>query len=100
MLNHRMIPGFDGHVRLRFAEIQPRDVKAFVRRLVEPRDPRPDRLLSKSTLRHDVAVLRGLLDDAVEEGLIRLNPAAGIRVMCARARARAPAAFRSTPSAP
>lgn len=81
MLTDRVIPYFDGERRLRLAAIQPRDVKAFVRWLVEQEDPRrPGRLLSKSTIRQHVAVLRALLGDAMEEGLIRTNPAAGVRV--------------------
>jgi integrase len=81
MLESRLIPYFDGRIRLRLAEIEPRDVKAFVRWLVTLEDPRrPGRLLSKSTVRQHVAVVRALLGDAMEEGLIRSNPAAGVRV--------------------
>jgi integrase len=80
-LNTRLIPYFDGVRRLRLAEIQPRDVKACVRWLVEQRDPRTGRLFSKSTIRQNVGVLRALLGDAMEEGLIRSNPARGIRVV-------------------
>jgi integrase len=80
-LNTRLIPYFDGVRRLRLAEIQPRDVKACVRWLVEQRDPRTGRLFSKSTIRQTVGVLRALLGDAMEEGLIRTNPARGIRVV-------------------
>jgi hypothetical protein len=46
MLNDRVIPYFDGVRRLRLAELRPRDVKAFVRWMVEQRDPRTGRLLS------------------------------------------------------
>jgi hypothetical protein len=81
MLNARVIPYFDGVRRLRLSEIQPRDVKAFVRWMVERRDPRTGRLLSKSNVRQHVAVLRALLGDAKEEGIIRDNPAAGVRVI-------------------
>lgn len=81
MLEDRVIPYFDARRRLRLIEIQPRDVKAFVRWLIEQEDPRvAGRLLSKSTVRQHVAVLRALLGDAMEEGLIRNNPAAGVRV--------------------
>lgn len=80
-LESRVIPYFDGRVRLRLAQIQPRDVKAFVRWLIDQEDPRrPGRRLSKSAIRHHVAVLRALLGDAAEEGVIRSNPAAGVRV--------------------
>ena len=81
MLEQRVIPYFDGRVRLRLAEIEPRDVKAFVRWMVEQDDPRtPGRRLAKSTVRQHVAVLRAMLGDATEEGLIRSNPAAGVRI--------------------
>jgi len=81
MLETRVIPYFDAERRLRLAQIQPRDVKAFVRWLIDQPDPRvPGRLLSKSTIRQHVAVLRALLGDAMEEGVIRSNPAAGVRV--------------------
>jgi hypothetical protein len=81
MLEARIIPYFDGIVRLRLAEIEPRDVKAFVRWMNEQEDPRrPGRLLGKSWIRHHVAVLRALLGDAMEEGVIRSNPAAGVRI--------------------
>jgi integrase len=81
MLEHRVIPYFDAERRLRLAGIDPRDVKAFVRWIVEQEDPRhPGRLLSKSTVRQHVAVLRALLGDAMEEGLIRSNPAAGVHI--------------------
>ena len=39
------------------------------------------RALEKSTVRAHVAVLRALLGDAKEEGVIRDNPAAGVRVV-------------------
>jgi integrase len=81
MLEARIIPYFDGRVRLRLAEIEPRDVKAFVRWMNEQEDPRrPGRLLGKSWIRQHIAVLRALLGDAMEEGVIRHNPAAGVRV--------------------
>jgi len=37
-------------------------------------------VVAKSTIREHVAVLRALLGDAMEEGLIRSNLAAGVRV--------------------
>jgi integrase len=80
-LEQRVIPYFDGTRRLRLAEIEPRDVKEFVRWVVQQEDGRrPGRLLAKSTVRQHVAVLRALLGDATEEGLIRSNPAAGVRI--------------------
>jgi integrase len=81
MLEARIIPYFDGRARLRLAEIEPRDVKAFVRWMNEQEDPRrPGQLLGKSWIRQHVAVLRALLGDAMEEGVLRFNPAAGVRV--------------------
>lgn len=81
MLEARIIPYFDGRARLGLVEIEPRDVKAFVRWMNEREDPRrPGRLLGKSWIRQHVAVLRALLGDAMEEGVIRSNPAAGVRV--------------------
>ncbi|MCW2984046.1 MAG: integrase [Conexibacter sp.] len=81
MLEARIIPYFDGRARLRLAEIEPRDVKAFVRWMNEQEDPRrPGRLLGKSWIRQHIAVLRALLGDAMEEAVIRHNPAAGVRV--------------------
>ena len=66
---------------MRLAEIEPRDVKAFVRWMNEQEDPRkPGRLLGKSSIRQHIAVLRALLGDAMEEGVIRFNPAAGVRI--------------------
>jgi integrase len=80
-LEIRVIPYFDGVARLRLAEIAPRDVKAFIRWLIEQEHPRkPGQLLRKSTVREHVAVLRALMGDAMEEGMIRSNPAAGVRV--------------------
>ncbi|HEV3002264.1 MAG TPA: tyrosine-type recombinase/integrase [Solirubrobacteraceae bacterium] len=77
----RIIPFFDAQLRLRLGEIEPRHVKALVRWLMELEDPRrPGRLLGKSTIRQHVAVVRAMLGDATEEGVIRSNPAAGIRV--------------------
>lgn len=81
ILEDRLILYFDGVRRLRLAEIQPRDVKACVRWLVEQRDPRTGRLLSKSTIRQHIAVLRALMGDAMEEGLLRSNAAKGVRVV-------------------
>lgn len=80
MLRTRVIPYFDRR-RLKVGDIRPRDVKAFVMWLLEQEDPRsPGRRLAKSTIRQHVAVLRAMLGDAMEDGLIRSNPAAGVRV--------------------
>jgi hypothetical protein len=55
------------------AAIAPRDVKAWLRGLSE-------KGASPSTVRTYLAPLRALFADAVEEGLIRANPAAGLRL--------------------
>ena len=60
------------------AEIEPRDVKAFAVGLA-------DRGLAPNTVRLAVAPLRALLATAVEEGLIRHNPAIGLRLPTRRA---------------
>jgi integrase len=59
--------------RMRLAEIEPRDLKAFVAKMAE-------RGISQNTIRLGVAPVRALLADAVEEGLVRSNPAAGLRL--------------------
>ena len=53
--------------------IAPRDVKAWLRGLSE-------KGASPSTVRTYLAPLRALFADAVEEGLVRANPAAGLRL--------------------
>ncbi len=55
------------------AAITPRDVKSYLRELAEEG-------ASASTVRTYLAPLRALFADAVEEGLIRANPAAGLRL--------------------
>jgi integrase len=59
--------------RRRLAEIEPRDVKAYVAHVAE-------RGVARDTIRLAVAPVRALFATAVEEGLIRSNPAAGIRL--------------------
>jgi integrase len=59
--------------RYRLAEIEPRDVKAFVSQLAA-------RGLEPTSIRKVLAPVRALFATAVEEGLIRSNPAAGVRV--------------------
>ncbi|HVM17810.1 MAG TPA: site-specific integrase, partial [Gaiellaceae bacterium] len=59
--------------RRRLAEIEPRDVKRFVAELGA-------RGLAPASVRKSLAPVRALFATAVEEGLIRSNPAAGIRV--------------------
>lgn len=57
----------------RLSEIEPRDVKRFTQDLAEAD-------LSPATVRRVLAPVRALLATAVEEGLIRTNPATGIRL--------------------
>jgi integrase len=59
--------------RTRLAEIEPRDIKRFIATLI-------DEGLCSSSVRRRLAPLRALLATAVEDGLIRANPAAGVRV--------------------
>ena len=54
----RIIPFFDAQLRLKLAEIEPRDVKALVRWLIDLDHPR----LGKSTIRQHVAVVRAVAD--------------------------------------
>ena len=59
--------------RTRLTEIEPRDIKRFIAALI-------DQGLCSSSVRRRLAPLRALLATAVEDGLIRSNPAAGVRV--------------------
>lgn len=59
--------------RMRLAEIEPRDVKRYAAHHAE-------RGLSPASVRLEVAPVRALLATAMEEGLIRSNPAAGLRI--------------------
>ena len=59
--------------RRRLTEVEPRDVKRFARHLA-------DAGLAPATVRNVMAPVRALLATAVEEGLIRSNPAAGLRL--------------------
>lgn len=59
--------------RLRLAEIEPRDIKAYAAH-IQARGVRP------ATVRLAVAPVRALLATALEDGLIRTNPAAGLRI--------------------
>ena len=62
--------------RLRLAEIEPRDIKAYAGH-IHSRGVRP------ATVRLAVAPVRALLATALEDGLIRTNPAAGLRIATA-----------------
>jgi len=59
--------------RMQLAAIEPRDVKRFAATLAE-------RGLGPSSVRNALAPVRALLATAFEEGLIRSNPAAGLRL--------------------
>ncbi len=59
--------------QLRLAEIEPRDVKLFAKSV-------SDRGVGRNTVRLAVAPLRALFATALEEGLIRSNPATGVRL--------------------
>jgi integrase len=69
-LDRVIVPHFG---RWRLAEIEPRHLKAFVAKLF-------DQGLSASRVRNIYAPLRGLLRTAVEEGVIRYDPTAGVRI--------------------
>jgi integrase len=70
--------------RRRLAEIEPQDVKRLAAALAAgqapPHSDRPWRALGPATVRNVLAPVRALLATAVEEGLIRHNPAAGLRL--------------------
>jgi integrase len=59
--------------RTRLAAIDPADVKRFMQDLAA-------KGYSAGTIRNAVAPLRAMLADAAEDGIIRSNPAAGVRV--------------------
>ena len=81
-LERRAIPYF-GERRL--SEIEPRDVKAYIAALAAglelPGRPHLRRPLSVGSLRQAIAPVRAMLATAVEEGLLRSNPAAGVRLV-------------------
>jgi integrase len=69
VVERELIPFFGAR---RLAEIEPIDIKRFAQRL-------GGRGLARNTVRLALAPLKALLATAVEEGLIRSNPAAGLR---------------------
>jgi integrase len=71
-LERHAVPYFG---RMRLAEVEPRHVKAFAKALAD-REPRP----SPATIRRTLAPLKALFATALEEGVIRHNPAAGLRL--------------------
>jgi integrase len=67
--------------KLRLSEITTQEVKALVTHLENKPNARDAaRTLSPGTIRNALAPLRALLATAVEEGLIRANPMAGMRL--------------------
>jgi integrase len=59
--------------RMRLSEIEPRDIKRYAAF-------HSARGLAPSSVRLEIAPVRAMLATAVEEGLIRSNPAAGLRI--------------------
>jgi integrase len=59
--------------RLRLSEIEPRDLKQHAKTI-------GDKGVSAGTVRLALAPVKALLAEAFEEGLIRSNPAAGVRI--------------------
>jgi integrase len=69
-IERRATPFFGGR---RLAEVEPRDVKRYVAEVAASG-------VSRDTVRLALAPVRALLATALEEGLIRSNPATGIRI--------------------
>jgi integrase len=59
--------------QMRLAEIEPRDIKRYAVH-------HSDRGLAPASVRLELAPVRAMLATAVEEGIIRSNPAAGLRI--------------------
>jgi len=64
--------------RMRLVDIEPRDVRALVATIERKR-------LSPNSVRIAIAPVKAMLATAVEDGAIRSNPAAGVRLRTARA---------------
>lgn len=73
----KAIPFFDDRCR-RMAEIEPADIRAYIRWLFD--EKAQGRRLSLSTVRNHVAALRALFATAAEDGDLRHNPAYGVRI--------------------
>lgn len=71
-LEREILPYFG---RRKLAEIEPRDVKAFAAHLATKRGFKP------GSVRNVIAPLRAMFATAFEEGLIRSNPAANVRLI-------------------
>ncbi len=75
-IERRAIPFFG---KLRLSAIEPRDVKRYVATVESERSPK-GKPLSADSVRLALAPVKALFATAVEEGAIRWNPAAGVRV--------------------
>ncbi len=76
-IEQKAIPFFAKRTAL-LSELEPRDVRAFVAWLFD--EKAQGRKLAASTVRGHVAALKVLLATAVEDGLLRHNPAVGVRI--------------------
>src|SRR5205807_8699467 len=76
-LNKKAIPVLPKRTA-HLAQLEPRDIRAFVAWLFDEKAQK--RKLSVGTVRGHVAAVKVLLATAVEDGLIRHNPAAGVRI--------------------
>lgn len=70
-------PWFDARSK-RLSDIEPADVRAFIRWLFD--EQAQGKRLSLSTVRNHVAALRALFATAAEDGVLRHNPAYGVRI--------------------
>jgi integrase len=87
-LERYAIPYFDKVRRRKIGDIEPRDVRAFADWLAEQRTPatkrHPEgRPLAQGTIRNAMAPVKALLATALEDGDIRSNPSAGVRIALA-----------------
>jgi integrase len=76
-IDTKAIPFFSKRAAL-LSELEPRDISQFVMWLFN--EEAQGRKLAVSTVRGHVAAVKVLLATAVEDGLIRHNPAAGVRI--------------------
>lgn len=76
-IEERVIPFFSKRVGL-LAEVEPKDVRAFITWLFEGAGS--ERKPAVGTVRCHVAALKVMLATAVEDGLIRHNPASSVRI--------------------
>jgi len=71
------IPFFSKRTKL-LTELEPRDVRAFVAWLFD--EDKQGRQLAVGTVRQHMAAVRAMLATATEDGALRHNPAAGVRI--------------------